>query len=75
MIPDTDQVFKIGNSEEEVAEFCQKLQKKKRNLMVVMEATGGYETLLAGQLALHDLNAAVVNPRTIQEECVMSWKC
>jgi transposase len=50
-----------------VADLCQQLQKKKRSLMVVMEATGGYETLLVNQLALHDLQAAVVNPRRVRD--------
>jgi len=49
------------------ADFCQQLQKKKRSLMVVMEATGGYEKLLVNQLALHDLKAAVVNPRRVRD--------
>ena len=65
--PDTLELIKIDNSETSVAEFCQQLQKKKRTLMVVMEATGGYETLLVNQLALHDLNAAVVNPRRVRD--------
>ena len=65
--PDTLELIKIDNSETAVAEFCQQLQKKKRGLMVVMEATGGYETLLVNQLALHDLKAAVVNPRRVRD--------
>jgi len=65
--PDTGELIKIENSETVVAEFCQHLQKKKRSLMVVMEATGGYETLLVNQLAKHDLNAAVVNPRRVRD--------
>ena len=65
--PDTDELIKIDNSETAVADFCQQLQKKKRSLMVVMEATGGYETLLVNQLALHDLKAAVVNPRRVRD--------
>ncbi len=39
--PDTNRLFKIDNAETAVVEFCQQLQKKNRNLMVVMEATGG----------------------------------
>jgi len=65
--PDTEQRLKIDNSEAAVAEFCQTLQEKKRSLLVVMEATGGYETLLVNQLALHDLEAAVVNPRRVRD--------
>jgi transposase len=64
--PDTDELIKIDNSETAVAHLCQQLQKKKRRLMVVMEATGGYESLLVNQLAIHDLKAAVVNPRRVR---------
>jgi transposase len=64
--PDTDELIKIDNSETAVAQLCQQLQKKKRRLMVVMEATGGYESLLVNQLAIHDLKAAVVNPRRVR---------
>jgi len=65
--PDTNEFSKIDNSETAVTELCQQLQKKKRSLMVVMEATGGYETLLVNQLALHNLNAAVINPRRVRD--------
>jgi transposase len=65
--PDMSEFIKIDNSETAVTEFCQQLQKKKRSLMVVMEATGGYETLLVNQLALHNLDAAVINPRRVRD--------
>lgn len=65
--PDTGELIKIDNSETAVPDLCQQLQKKKRNLIVVMEATGGYETLLVNQLALHDIKAAVVNPRRVRD--------
>ena len=65
--PDTGELIKIDNSETAVADLCRQLQNKKRSLMVVMEATGGYETLLVNQLALHDLKAAVVNPRRVRD--------
>jgi len=64
---DTEEQIKIDNSQTAVIDFCQQLRKKKRNLMVVMEATGGYETLLVNQLALHDVKAAVVNPRRVRD--------
>ena len=65
--PDTAELIKIDNSEAAVADLCQQLQKKKRHLIVVMEATGGYERLLVNQLALHDLKAAVINPRRVRD--------
>lgn len=35
--------------------------------LVVMEATGGYETLLAAELAAHSIPVVVVNPRQIRD--------
>jgi len=65
--PDSNEVSKIENSENAVAEFCRKLQKKKRNVIVVMEATGGYETLLVKQLAKYEVQAVVANPRQVRD--------
>jgi len=65
--PDLNEVSKIENSEYAVREFCLKLQKRKRSVVVVMEATGGYETLLVNQLATHDVPAAVANPRQVRD--------
>ena len=44
--PDTNELLKIENSEDAINELCLQLQKKKRQVMVVMEGTGGYEYLL-----------------------------
>ena len=65
--PDSNEFSKIENSDQAVQDFCLKLQKQKRNVMVVMEATGGYETLLVNQLAKHLVQAAVVNPRRVRD--------
>ena len=65
--PDSNEFSKIDNSEMAVQDFCLKLQKKKRQVMVVMEATGGYETLLVNQLAKLQVPAAVVNPRQVRD--------
>jgi transposase len=65
--PDSNEVSRIENSENAVQEFCLKLQRKKRNVIVVMEATGGYETLLVNQLARRGVQAAVVNPRQVRD--------
>ena len=35
--------------------------------MVVMEATGGYETLLLIQLARHKIEASVLNPKRVRD--------
>jgi transposase len=64
---DTGEFSKIENSEQAIKEFCAKFQKQKRTVMLVMEATGGYETLLVNQLAKHQLPAAIVNPRQVRD--------
>lgn len=65
--PDTGKTIEIDNSETAIVELSQQLQKMKSSLMVVMEATGGYETILVNQLASHDVKAAVVNPRRVRD--------
>ena len=65
--PDLNETSGIDNSEQAVQDFCLKLQKLKRQVMVVMEAIGGYETLLVNQLAKHKIQAAVVNPRQVRD--------
>jgi transposase len=57
----------LDNSEPALREFCGRLQQSKRPILVVMEATGGYETLLLSQLAKHQIDAAVVNPRQVRD--------
>lgn len=64
--PDTKELSKIDNTESAIDDLCLALKKRKR-LMVVMEATGGYETLLLNQLAKHQIAAAVVNPRRVRD--------
>lgn len=65
--PEKGEHFKLANSESSIQELCLRLKKKKRPLMVVMEATGGYETLLLRQLAEHKIEAAVINPRQVRD--------
>ncbi len=65
--PDSGELSKFENTEVAVEEFCRSLKKKKRSVMVVMEATGGYETLLLNQLAKHKTEAAVVNPKRVRD--------
>lgn len=66
-LPDTRELLKLANTEEAIHGFCLALKKKKRGVMVVMEATGGYETLLVNQLAKHQIEAAVLNPRKVRD--------
>ena len=65
--PDTKELMKIENSEDAIKSLCSQLEKKKRQVMVVMEGTGGYEYLLLRALASHKLDAAVINPRRVRD--------
>lgn len=64
---DTGESFQIENTELAIENWCLSLLEKKRTVMVVMEATGGYELLLVNQLAKHAIEAAVVNPRQVRD--------
>ena len=64
--PDTRNSFHIENSEDAIEQICQKIKRKKQPITVVMEATGGYETLLLRQLSKHKIEASVVNPRRVR---------
>ncbi|MDA1051032.1 MAG: IS110 family transposase [Planctomycetota bacterium] len=65
--PDTKDVFQIENSDEAIAVLCSQLKKMNSQVMVVMEGTGGYEYLLLKHLAVHELEAAVINPRRVRD--------
>ncbi len=65
--PDTRACLQFENSEEGAREFCKVLKRKKKRVVVVMEATGGYEKMLLHQLHACGLEAAVVNPRRVRD--------
>lgn len=65
--PDLKEVQRFTNETEGIAEFTSQLEKKKRQVMVVMEGTGGYEQLLVQHLATRKIGVAVVNPRRIRD--------
>ena len=65
--PDTCKLSTIDNSQDATEELCKQLKRKKLATMVVMEATGGYETLLCRQLHKHGIEAAVVNPKRVRD--------
>jgi transposase len=65
-LPFSKQNLSIENSIEAIDELCSQL-KKKRKLMVVMEATGGYEKLLVERLFKLGIKVAVVNPRQVRD--------
>ena len=52
---------------ESIEQFCKSRKKLKTPVMVVMEATGGYETILVRELAKHNICAAAVNPRQVRD--------
>lgn len=66
-LPPTNESFKIEYSEEKIDDLCRQLLQLKRQVIVVMEATGGYESLLLTRLAKHQLPAAVVNPKRVRD--------
>ena len=66
-LPDTNELLRIENTDDAINQLCSQLEKKKRQVMVVMEGTGGYEFLLIKHLASHKLDAAVINPKRIRD--------
>ncbi len=60
------EVFSIGNTPEGVTNLVMRLRKA-RPQCIVLEATGGYETLAATTLAAVPLPVAVVNPRQVRD--------
>jgi transposase len=66
-LPDSGMRLTIENSEDAiVSSLIQKL-KSMPGVLVVMEATGGYESKLVKVLAQHQIAAAVVNPRRVRD--------
>lgn len=58
--------FAVARDSEGVAALVERLARLKPWL-VVLEATGGFETVVAGALAAADLPLAVINPRQIRD--------
>jgi transposase len=65
--PDTGELFKIRNDEATIEQFCSKVAEQKDQMMFVMEATGGYETVLLRVLEKQQFQASVVNPRRVRD--------
>jgi transposase len=59
-------VAEFANSEEGIGQLAARLAESPAEL-VVLEATGGYEGLVAGVLAGHGVPVAVVNPRQVRD--------
>jgi transposase len=59
-------VIVIGNTKREIVNWISSLSQP-RETLVVMEATGGYESLLVELLHEHSIALAVVNPRQVRD--------
>ena len=62
----TDHTERFSNDEAGIR-LCLKRCQQEQPELIVMEATGGYESLLAGTLQAEGLSVAVVNPRRIRD--------
>lgn len=62
----TGQDERFSNDDKGIQQCLQRCQQESSEL-IVMEATGGYESLLAGTLQAEGLAVAVVNPRRIRD--------
>lgn len=61
LLPD-NQRWSVGNNEAEISSLIERLKQLSPSL-IVLEATGGLETLVATSMCLANLPVAVVNPR------------
>jgi transposase len=66
-LPDSRMCLKIDNSEDAMVTNLVKELKKRKNVLVVMEATGGYESTLVKVLQQRQIAVAVVNPRQVRD--------
>lgn len=60
------ELFQVANDESGIAELAQRLSRLGPELLV-LEATGGYESGVAGALAGAGIPVAVVNPRQVRD--------
>ena len=65
-IYETGESWSCNNSTEECAGLVPKL-KQRQATSIVLEATGGFETLVTATLAAADLPVIVVNPRQVRD--------
>lgn len=65
-LSDSDEVVRFANTERGIAELTQRLVGTAPRL-VVLEATGGYETAAAASLAAAELPVVVANPRQVRD--------
>ncbi len=65
LLPD-DQAWTLGNNETEIVSLVERLLAI-RPTLIVIEATGGFEMLVASMLSAANLSVAVVNPRQARD--------
>ena len=65
-IRSTGDEFKVKNNEEGITEIVEQMNRISPYL-IVMEATGGYETAVASALGIAGLSVAIVNPRQARD--------
>jgi len=65
--PDSQTRLAIENSEDAIVRELVEVLKPKPRALVVMEATGGYESALVRALGKRDIAVAVVNPRQVRD--------
>jgi transposase len=66
-LPDSRTRLTIENSEDAIVSNLVKVLKSKKDVLVVMEATGGYESVLVKVLGQRQIAVAVVNPRQVRD--------
>lgn len=66
-VPDSRERLSIENSENAIVSELVKVLKSKKGVLVVMEATGGYESTLVKVLQERKIAVAVVNPRQVRD--------
>jgi transposase len=66
VVPDDQPAWRVGNDADGIAELVTQLLAR-RPTLIVLEATGGYETAVASALVLAGLVVAIVNPRQVRD--------
>lgn len=66
-LPDSQTRLTIDNSTDAIVRELVKVLKHKSRVLVVMEATGGYESTLVRVLGERQIAVAVVNPRQVRD--------
>jgi transposase len=61
------ETFAVTNEDDGIADLISRLRQVQRKVFVVLEATGGYETLVAAALVDDGIDVAVVNPRQVRD--------